>query len=146
MLFQPPDDFADWAQLGDYRVIADGDTWHVFESELCFFVRWLVAQSGQKPPEGMVAPIRDPANRPLVREFDARLEPYGKTRDIKRDFDTELILLDDIFIKTNVDSTGHLTLVTDLDLCSSCQTVVDVFRELRPKITIDLVYAQTYPR
>lgn len=46
--------------------------------------------------------------------------------------------------KAKSDSTGKIKIISERDLCGSCNDVVEQFRKLRPGIEIELVYVKPY--
>jgi hypothetical protein len=59
-----------------------------------------------------------------------------------RDVDAEYKILAEIqrLLGNKPDATGTIKLFTDLDPCPSCKSVIRQFKELYPKIDIEVVY------
>ena len=76
----------------------------------------------------------------LKSENERILTRYQKVNGHDRYFDTEAKILEDIAARTNEATTGSIVLYTELKPCDSCTAIILEFREIRPNITLIVVY------
>ncbi|MCA6363913.1 MAG: hypothetical protein IM638_12815 [Bacteroidetes bacterium] len=103
----------------------------------------LVSVSGEKQIEGTVdaIPFEDQKLTTQPTKSDKLQSPDALDR---RAYDSEAKGLENLLSRTNPDSKGKIRLISERNLCGSCNDVVKQFSKLRPNIEIELVYVKPY--
>lgn len=87
----------------------------------------LVAYKGEYSPVGLME----------KRKFTTK--PINKDDKVLREYDTEAKFLEFIATKKNPDDVFTVTILSEKHICASCQGVVEQFKKMFPKSTVNIV-------